>query len=59
MIKTIVAAALPKAIEAGDVDSEDQKVIDFLPWLTGRLCQRRQHGRFGEYVLWSQVERRL
>ena len=35
MIKTIVAAALPKAIEAGDVDSEDQKVIDFLPWLTG------------------------
>ena len=35
MIKTIVAAALTKAIEAGDVDSEDQKVIDFLPWLTG------------------------
>jgi CubicO group peptidase (beta-lactamase class C family) len=35
MIKTIVAAALSKAIEAGDVDSEDQKVIDFLPWLTG------------------------
>jgi CubicO group peptidase (beta-lactamase class C family) len=35
MIKTIVAAALHKAIEAGDVDSEDQKVIDFLPWLTG------------------------
>ena len=35
IIKTIVAAALYKAVEAGDVQSEDQKVIDFLPWLTG------------------------
>ena len=34
-IKTIVAAALSKAVETGDVQSEDQKVIDFLPWLTG------------------------
>ena len=31
MIKTIVAAALSKAINAGDVQSEDQKVIDFYP----------------------------
>ena len=35
VIKTIVAAALSKAIDAGHVESEEQKVIDFLPWLTG------------------------
>jgi len=35
VIKTIVAAALSKAIDAGHVESEEQKVIDFLPWLIG------------------------
>ena len=44
MIKTIVAAALSKAIEAGDVDSEDQKVIDFLPWLTGDYAKEVSMG---------------
>lgn len=35
MVKTIVAAALAKAIEEGHVESFDQKAKDFLPWLTG------------------------
>ncbi len=35
MVKTIVAASLAKAIEEGHVKSFDQKVKDFLPWLTG------------------------
>ena len=35
VIKTIVAAALSKAIDAGHVESEEQKVAHFLPWLKG------------------------
>jgi CubicO group peptidase (beta-lactamase class C family) len=35
MVKTIVAASLAKAIEEGYVESFDQKVKDFLPWLKG------------------------
>jgi len=35
MAKSMVSASLFKAIEAGDVESENQKVIAFLPWLTG------------------------
>ena len=35
MAKTIVSAALAKAIEEGHINSFDQKAIDFLPWLKG------------------------
>ncbi len=35
MVKTIVSACLAKAIEEGHIQSFDQKVKDFLPWLKG------------------------
>ena len=44
VIKTIVAAALSKAIDAGHVESEEQKVIDFLPWLTGDYAKEVNMG---------------
>ena len=44
VIKTIVAAALSKAIDAGHVESEEQKVIDFLPWLTGDYAKEVDMG---------------
>lgn len=38
MVKTIVAASLEKAIEEGKIDSFDQPVKDFLPWLQGEYA---------------------
>ena len=44
IIKTIVAAALSKAIEEGQVENEKQKVIDFLPWLSGDYAKEVNMG---------------
>jgi len=44
MVKTIVAAALAKAIEEGHVKSFDQKAKDFLPWLTGPYADKMTVG---------------
>lgn len=40
MVKSIVAAALQSAIEAGAVESLDQKAMDFLPWLKGAFAKQ-------------------
>lgn len=40
MAKTIVSAALGKAIQLGNVKSLDQKVIDFIPELNGKYAQK-------------------
>ncbi len=40
MVKSMVAAALQSAIEAGAVESLDQKAMDFLPWLKGPFAKQ-------------------
>lgn len=40
MVKSMVAAALQSAIEAGAVKSLDQKAMDFLPWLKGPFAEQ-------------------
>ena len=40
MVKSMVAAALQSAIQAGAVESLDQKAMDFLPWLKGPFAKQ-------------------
>lgn len=44
MAKTIIAAALAKAIEEGHIESFDQKTKDFLPWLKGMYADEMTVG---------------